>query len=135
VDYLQLMTAPGKGRSREQEVSEIARGLKNLAKEFSCPVLALAQLSRAVEGRQSHVPMLSDLRESGEIENAADQVAFIYRPEMYGDTDKKGIAELHIAKHRHGPLGVIPLAFDARSTSFRDIAPKYRGVEGYDDDY
>lgn len=135
VDYLQLMTAGGKGRSREQEVSEIARGLKNLAKEFACPVLALAQLSRAVEGRTSHIPMLSDLRESGEIENAADQVVFIYREEMYDrDTDKKGVAELHIAKHRHGPLGVIPLRFDARSTAFQDIAPKFRTIEGYDDD-
>lgn len=133
VDYLQLMTAAGKGRSREQDVSEIARGLKNLAKEFSCPVLALAQLSRAVEGRTSHVPMLSDLRESGEIENAADQVVFIYRAEMYGEADKKGVAELHIAKHRHGPLGVIPIAFDARSTTFRDLAPKYRSPDGYDE--
>lgn len=134
VDYLQLMTAGGKGRSREQDVSEIARGLKHLAKEFNCPVLALAQLSRAVEGRTSHIPMLSDLRESGEIENAADQVVFIYREEMYDkQTDRRGIAELHIAKHRHGPLGVISVAFDATSTAFRDLAPQYRDVGGYDE--
>lgn len=132
VDYLQLMAATGKGRSREQDVSEIARGLKGLAKEFDCPVLALAQLSRAVEGRTSHVPMLSDLRESGEIENAADQVVFIYRAEMYGD-GQKGRAELHIAKHRHGPLGVIPVHFDATSTAFRDVAPQYRSEDGYDE--
>ncbi len=129
VDYLQLMNDP-KSRTRFDIVSESVRGLKNLAKEFSTPILALCQLSRAVEGRPSHVPLLSDLRESGEIEQAADIVAFIYREEIYDrETDKKGIAELHIAKHRHGPLGVVPLHFDTRTTLFADLT--YRTPAGY----
>jgi replicative DNA helicase len=130
VDYLGLMSVP-KAKDRYHEVSEIARGLKNLAKELDVPILALSQLSRAVEGRQSHVPMLSDLRESGEIEQAADVVCFIYREEMYDrDTaDKKGIADLHIAKHRHGPIGVVPCRFDANTTRFQDLS--YKTMEGY----
>ena len=132
VDYLGLMRVP-KSKSRYDEVSEIARGLKNLAKELNVPVVAFSQLSRAVEGRTSHVPMLSDLRESGEIEQAADVVAFIYREELYDrESDKKGIAELHIAKHRHGPVGVIPMRFDAATTQFLDLT--YRTPEGYDND-
>lgn len=128
VDYLGLMRAP-KTKSRYEEVSEIARGLKNLAKELDRPVLALCQLSRAVEGRQSHVPMLSDLRESGELEQAADLVVFIYREELYDkETDKRGIAELHIAKHRHGPVGVVPVQFDASTTRFSDLS--YRALKG-----
>jgi len=129
IDYLGLMRAP-KARSRYDEVSEIARGLKNLAKELNVPIVAFSQLSRAVEGRNSHVPMLSDLRESGEIEQAADVVVFIYREELYDrDTDKKGIAELHIAKHRHGPIGVIPTRFDGSTTQFMDLT--YRTPDGY----
>lgn len=133
VDYLQLMTAPGiKLDNRVQIVGEISRGLKALAKEMRCPVVALAQLNRAVEGRASHVPMLSDLRESGSIEADADIVLFLYREELYdANTDKKGIAELHIAKHRNGPIGVIPLRFDAATTTFSDLT--YRTIEGYDD--
>jgi len=128
IDYLQLMA--GKGENRVQEVSAISRALKAFAKEFHVPVLALSQLSRAVEGRTSHVPMLSDLRESGSIEQDADMVMFIYREELYDkDTDKKGIAELHIAKHRNGPIGVVPLRFDAATTRFDTIA--YRTPEGY----
>jgi replicative DNA helicase len=134
VDYLGLMRVP-KAKGRYEEVSEIARGLKNLAKELDVPVLALCQLSRAVEGRPSHVPLLSDLRESGEIEQAADQVAFIYREELYDrETDKKGIAELHIAKHRHGPLGVVPLRFDATTTRFENLE-RYRAPAGYADTF
>ena len=125
VDYLGLM-CESRSQSRYEEVSKIARGLKNLAKELNVPVLALCQLSRAVEGRTSHVPMLSDLRESGEIEQSADQVAFIYRHEMYErDTDQKGIAELHIAKHRNGPCGVSPMRFDACTTRFMDLDYKH----------
>jgi replicative DNA helicase len=121
VDYLGLMRVP-KARSRYDEVSEIARGLKDLAKELNVPMLALCQLSRAVEGRTSHVPMLSDLRESGELEQSADVVMFIYREEMYEqETDRRGTAELHIAKHRHGPLGVIPVRFDAATTRFFNL--------------
>lgn len=129
IDYLGLMRVP-KARSRYDEVSEIARGLKNLAKELDVPVVAFSQLSRAVEGRNSHVPMLSDLRESGEIEQSADIVMFIYREELYEkDTDKKGIAELHIAKHRHGPIGVVVTRFDGATTQFLDHS--YRSPEGY----
>jgi replicative DNA helicase len=129
IDYLQLMT--GRGReNRVQEVSEISRGLKALARELNVPVIALSQLSRAVEGRQSHVPMLSDLRESGSIEQDADIVMFIYRDELYNkESDKKGIAEIHIAKHRNGPVGVVNMRFDAATTRFSDLT--YRTPEGY----
>ena len=132
IDYLQLMSGSGRRNdNRVQEVSEISRSLKGLARELNVPVLALSQLSRAVEGRNSHVPMLSDLRESGAIEQDADLVMFIYREEMYDkDTDKKGIAEIHIAKHRNGPLGVVSLFFDQRTTRFRDLAP-YQTPPGY----
>jgi replicative DNA helicase len=132
IDYLQLMSGSGRRNdNRVQEVSEISRALKGLARELNIPVLALSQLSRAVEGRTSHVPMLSDLRESGSIEQDADIVMFIYREEMYDkDTDKKGIAEIHIAKHRNGPLGVVNLFFDQRTTRFRDLAP-YQSPQGY----
>jgi replicative DNA helicase len=131
VDYLQLMTAPGmRADDRVQVVSAISRDLKALAKELHCPIVALAQLSRAVESRTSHIPMLSDLRESGGIEQDADIVMFLYREELYDtETDKKGIAELHIAKHRNGPVGVVPLRFDACTTTFSDLT--YRSPEGY----
>lgn len=129
IDYLQLMSASGRSENRTQDVSEISRGLKALAKELDCPVLALSQLSRAVEGRTSHIPMLSDLRESGAIEQDSDIVMFIYREELYDkDTDKKGIAELHIAKHRNGPIGLVPMRFDAATTRFLDLT--YRQPSG-----
>jgi replicative DNA helicase len=129
VDYLQLMQSGDKNENRVQEVSAISRGLKLLAKELDAPVLALSQLSRAVEGRASHIPMLSDLRESGAIEQDADLVVFIYREEMHlPDTDKKGLAELYIAKHRNGPLGVVPLYWDAPTTRFSTVT--YRTQEG-----
>ncbi|MDP9309386.1 MAG: replicative DNA helicase [Chloroflexota bacterium] len=132
IDYLQLMSGSGKRNdNRVQEVSEISRSLKSLARELNIPVIALSQLSRAVEGRTSHVPVLADLRESGSIEQDADLVMFIYREEMYDkDTDKKGIAEIHIAKHRNGPLGTVSLFFDQRTTRFRDLAP-YHSPAGY----
>ncbi len=129
IDYLQLMTGR-RAESRQQEVSDISRGLKQLARELDVPILALSQLSRAVEGRTSHVPMLSDLRESGAIEQDSDIVLFIYREELYDkETDKKGIAEIHVAKHRNGPIGVIPMRFDANTTRFLDLT--YRSPEGY----
>jgi replicative DNA helicase len=129
IDYLQLMSGR-RSDNRVQEVSEISRGLKALARELNVPVIALSQLSRAVEGRQSHVPMLSDLRESGSIEQDADIVMFIYREELYdANTDKKGIAEIHIAKHRNGPIGVVPMRFDASTTRFMDLT--YRTPDGY----
>lgn len=122
IDYLQLM----QGRrtdNRVQEVSEISRGLKALARELNVPVIALSQLSRAVEGRTSHVPMLSDLRESGSIEQDADIVMFIYREELYEkESDKRGIAEIHLAKHRNGPVGVVPMRFDTATTRFMDLS-------------
>lgn len=121
VDYLQLARG-GRELNRVQEVGEIARGLKELARTLDVPVLALSQLSRAVEGRVSHVPQLSDLRESGDIEQVADVVLFIYREELYDkDTRKKGTAEVHFAKHRNGPLGIVPLRFDARTTRFQNL--------------
>jgi len=130
VDYLQLMSTARRDGNRTQEVSDISRGLKALAKELRCPVLALSQLSRAVEQRASHVPLLSDLRESGQIEADADLVLFIHREELYDrDTDKKGLAELYIAKHRNGPLGVVPLRFDAPTTKFMTLT--YRPPDGY----
>lgn len=130
IDYLQLMQG-GKKENRVQEVSEISRGLKALARELNIPVIALSQLSRAVEGRQNHVPMLSDLRESGSIEQDADIVMFIYREELYDeDTDQKGIAEIHLAKHRNGPIGVVPLRFFHGTTRFADLE-RYHEVRGY----
>jgi replicative DNA helicase len=103
-------------------VSEITRGLKMLARELNVPVIAMSQLSRAVESRTSHVPMLSDLRESGSIEQDADIVMFIYREELYNpETERKNIAEIHIAKHRNGPIGVVPLFFQNSTTHFRDL--------------
>jgi replicative DNA helicase len=123
VDYLQLMQGTSRrDGNRVQEVSEISRGLKVLARELNIPVVACAQLSRAVESRTNHVPMLSDLRESGSIEQDADIVMFIHREEMYNpETEKKGIAEIHIAKHRNGPLTTIPLRFFNRTTKFADL--------------
>ena len=122
--------APNPQGNRVQEVSEITMGLKAIAKELDIPVLALSQLSRAVEGRQSHVPMLSDLRESGSLEQDSDNVWFLYREELHDpNTDKKGIAELHVAKHRQGPVGVIPMRFDAATTRFDTLT--YREPDGY----
>lgn len=130
VDYLQLMGSTRARENRVQDVSEISRALKNLSRELHVPVVALSQLSRAVEGRTSHVPMLSDLRESGSLEQDADNVWFIYREELYDqESDKKGVAELHIAKHRQGPIGVVPLRFDAATTRFDTLS--YRTPDGY----
>lgn len=121
IDYLQLM----EGRSKEnrvQEISEISRGLKNLAKELNIPILALSQLSRAVESRTDQIPKLSDLRESGSIEQDADVVLFLYREDrIKTDSPNKNIVEVIVAKHRNGPLGKVPLFFDEASTTFRQL--------------
>jgi replicative DNA helicase len=125
VDYLQLMQATIGGKRNEnrvQEISEISRNLKGLARELNVPVLALAQLSRAVESRQSKVPQLSDLRESGSIEQDSDIVMFIYRDDLYNqESERKNIADIIIAKHRNGPVGEISLYFQASQTRFRDL--------------
>lgn len=112
IDYLQLMTGNGKSESRQQEISDISRSLKSIARELQVPIIACSQLSRAVEQRPDHRPMLSDLRESGAIEQDADVVMFIYRDEYYNhDTDKKGITEIIISKQRNGPIGTVELAW------------------------
>ena len=124
IDYLQLMTSPANVRpeSRQQEISEISRSLKGLAKELNVPMLVAAQLSRAVEARKDHRPMLSDLRESGAIEQDADVVAFLYRDEYYNpDTLKKGHAEVIIAKQRNGSTGTVELAYLGHLTKFANI--------------
>jgi replicative DNA helicase len=121
IDYLQLMSGR-RSENRVQEISEISRGLKGLARELNVPVLALSQLSRAVESRSDHRPMLSDLRESGSIEQDADIVLFIYREDKYEeDSEKKGIAEIIVAKHRNGPVGSINLRFFDRTARFADL--------------
>ncbi len=128
VDYLQLMTAGDMGRgSREQEVSMISRSLKAIAKELDVPILALSQLSRAVESREGRRPQLSDLRESGAIEQDADLVLFIHRPEYYGITEDEngnsllGVAEIIVAKHRNGSVGDVQLAFKKQQVKFCDL--------------
>ena len=121
VDYLQLMQGRGL-ENRVQEVSEISRGLKALARELNVPVIALSQLSRAVESRQDHRPVLSDLRESGSIEQDADIVMFIHRDELYNpNTDKKNIADVILAKHRNGPVGQVSVRFFPSQTRFADL--------------
>ncbi|HKN83314.1 MAG TPA: DnaB-like helicase C-terminal domain-containing protein, partial [Pyrinomonadaceae bacterium] len=127
VDYLQLMSGSGKRvESRQQEVSQISRELKGLAKELNVPLVALSQLSRAPESRSEHKPQLSDLRESGALEQDADVVAFLFRESQYKSSedreamteDQRGVTELIIAKQRNGPTGTIPLFFEASSMRF-----------------
>jgi replicative DNA helicase len=126
IDYLQLMQGSSKGKggeNRQQEISEISRSLKALAREINVPVIALSQLSRSVESRQVKKPMLSDLRESGSLEQDADIVAFLYRDDYYNpDSDKKNITEVIIAKHRNGPVDTVQLFFHKQFTKFSDLS-------------
>lgn len=122
IDYLQLMSGSSGSESRQQEVSEISRSIKALAKEMECPVIALSQLSRAPEQRADHRPMLSDLRESGSIEQDADVVMFLYRDEYYNkETEEKGIGECIIAKQRNGPVGTVKMAWIGAHSKFADL--------------
>ncbi|RLA96675.1 MAG: replicative DNA helicase [Deltaproteobacteria bacterium] len=125
IDYLQLMRGRSSAERREQEISEISRSLKALAKELSIPVIAISQLSRRAEDRPGRRPQLADLRESGAIEQDADLIIFLYRDEVYNPhSDKKGIAEVIIGKQRNGPTGTVELSFIPELTTFRDL---YRG--------
>ena len=126
IDYLQLMTSGSNAENRVQEVSQISRSLKVLAGDLEVPVLALSQLSRAVESRTDKRPMLSDLRESGSIEQDADLVMFLYRDEYYNEnSEDQGLAEMILAKHRNGPIGTEKLAFLKRYAKFSDLAPNH----------
>jgi replicative DNA helicase len=123
VDYLQLMTSGTNAENRVQEVSQISRSLKVLARDLDVPIIALSQLSRAVEQRHDKRPILSDLRESGSLEQDADIVVFIYRDEYYNDeTDQQGLAEVIVAKHRNGPTDTVKLSFLRRYAKFADLA-------------
>lgn len=130
VDYLQLMQCPGK-ENRNLEIAAISAGLKAVAKEFNCPVIALSQLNRSLENRPNKRPHNGDLRESGALEQDADLTLFIYRDEVYHpDSDDQGIAELIIGKHRNGPTGVVRTAFIPAHTRFANLESRDRqGVE------
>ncbi|MGB5247685.1 MAG: replicative DNA helicase [Woeseia sp.] len=132
LDYLQLMQVAGTKENRATEISEISRSLKALAKELEVPVIALSQLNRGVEQRTDKRPVMSDLRESGAIEQDADLIVFIYREEVYNpETPRKGIADICVAKQRNGPIGDFPLTFVGRFTKFENWVPENYAYEGY----
>jgi replicative DNA helicase len=125
MDYLQLLTPTRRKDNRQQEVSDISRDLKLLAKELNVPVVALSQLSRAMENRKPAIPVLSDLRDSGSIEQDADLILFIYRPDVYAPNEPDQAARLIIAKQRNGPLGEVRLAFTRHLARFGALAHSY----------
>jgi replicative DNA helicase len=131
IDYLQLIQGRGRGENRQQEVSEISRTLKGIARELNVPVIALSQLSRSVEQRQDKRPMMSDIRESGSIEQDADIVAFLYRDDYYDkETENKNVIEVIIAKQRNGPTGTVELAFLKEYNKFVSLDHRYRDMAG-----
>lgn len=122
LDYLQLMEGEKKGDNRQQEITGLSRGMKLLAREMDCPIIVLSQLSRAPDQRENHRPVLSDLRESGAIEQDADVVLFLYRDEVYHeDTEKPGVCEVIVAKHRNGPIGTVDVAWQSKFTRFANL--------------
>jgi replicative DNA helicase len=128
IDYLQLMEVPSTGETRATELQKVTSSLKAMAKELGCPVVALSQLNRELEKRPNKRPVMSDLRDSGGLEQDADMIFFIYRDEVYNDeSPDKGIAEIIIAKQRNGPIGTVKLTFLARYTRFEN----YSGAQGY----
>jgi replicative DNA helicase len=125
VDYLQLMRVAGRVENRTNEISEISRNLKAIAKEMNCPLVALSQLNRSLESRTDRRPVMSDLRESGGIEQDADLILFIYRDEVYNEeTPDKGVAEIIVGKQRNGPIGRVRLSFIGNLTKFENLAPE-----------